>query len=72
MAVSKGLLILFYWIKKVLRKELLNSRRRGWGKRGKPFIHSLDTEVYGWYLTDLGLRKCSLHVIHSLETEVYV
>lgn len=51
MAVSKGLLILFYWIKKVLRKELLNSRRRGWGKRGKPFIHCLDTGfpfAQGW------------------------
>jgi len=51
MAVSKGLSILFYWIKKVLRKELLNSRRRGWGKRGKPFIHGLDTGFYfaqGW------------------------
>ena len=51
MAVSKGLSILFYWIKKVLRKELLNSRRRGWGKRGKPFIHRLDTGFHsaqGW------------------------
>ena len=51
MAVSKGLSILFYWIKKVLRKELLNRRRRGWGKRGKPFIHRLDTGFHfaqGW------------------------
>ena len=51
MAVSKGLSILFYWVKKVLRKELLNSRRRGWGKRGKPFIHRLDTGFHfaqGW------------------------
>lgn len=43
MALNGGALILFYWIKKVSREELLNSRNRGWGNGGKPLIRHCGT-----------------------------